>query len=67
MSNTDLSKKSWWALSPQEKKDRYLVIEVLRRLRNGEKFSQVIEDTGISPALVRKHAHPYIEECDLCG
>lgn len=67
MIQKDLSTRSWKSLSAQEKRDRLLIIEVLRRLRNGESFSQVIKDLGISPALVQRHAHPYIQESVLHG
>ena len=67
MTNNNLSTRSWKALSAQDKRDRLLVIEVLRRLRNGEKFTHVIKEIGVSKALVRKHAFPFITEDVLNG
>ena len=67
MTNNNLSTRSWKALSAQDKRDRLLVIEVLRRLRNGENFTQVIKEIGVSKDLVRKHAFPFITEDVLNG
>ena len=67
MINNGLSARSWKSLSAQDKRDRKLVIEVLRRLRNGEKFTQVIKEIGVSKALVRKQAFPFITEDVLNG
>jgi hypothetical protein len=67
MINKDLSTRSWKALSAQDKRDRLLVIEVLRRLRNGEDFTHIIKEIGVSKDLVRKHAFPFITEDVLNG
>jgi hypothetical protein len=67
MSGIDLSKQPWHSLSPQEKSERLLAIQVLRRLRNGEPFSFIVKDLGVSPALLRKHACCYIQDRDLRG
>jgi hypothetical protein len=67
MTNNYLSTCSWKALSAQDKRDRKLVIEVLRKLRNGENFSQVKTEIGISKNLVRIHAFPIITEDELNG
>jgi hypothetical protein len=67
MRTTDLSKRPWRSLSPQNKKDRLLVIEVLRRLKKGEKFGTIMKDIGVSKDLIRKHASSYVSEDDLNG
>jgi hypothetical protein len=67
MTKQDLSNRSWKSLSAQNKRDRLLVIEVLRRLKKGEKFGTVAEDMGVSKTLVRKHARCYIQDRDLRG
>jgi hypothetical protein len=67
MITNDLGTRSWKSLSAQDKRDRKLVIEVLRRVRNGENFTHVIKEIGVSKALVRKHAFPFIKEDVLNG
>jgi hypothetical protein len=66
MIKEDLSACSWKALSAQDKRDRLLAIEVLRRLRNGEKFAEIIK-IGVTIELVQRHASPYVTEDDLNG
>ena len=67
MANKDLSPHSWKSLSAQGKRDRLLVIEVLRRLRNGENFTHIIKEIGVSKQLVRKHASLYLSEDEVNG
>jgi hypothetical protein len=64
MKTKDLSTRSWESLSAQDKRDRLLVIGVLRRLRNGEKFAD-IKGLGVSKALVWNHASLFISEDEL--
>jgi len=63
----DLCNTPWKYLSAQEKRERLLAIEVLRRLKKGEKFGNFMKDIGVSKALVRTHASYYVSEDDLNG
>jgi len=67
MIHKDLSTRSWKSLSAQDKINRKIVIEVLRRLRIGENLTHIIKEVGISKDLVRKHASLYLSEDELNG
>lgn len=60
MTFKDLSTRSWRSLSPQEKRNRLLVVSLLDRVRRDEAFSFVMEDLGISMDIILKHASPYL-------
>jgi len=60
MKSASLANRPWQSLSPQDKRDRLLVVSLLDRVRSGEDFSYVLEELGISMNLVLRHAQPYL-------
>jgi hypothetical protein len=44
----DLSKKSWKSLLPEERSNRILALEVLRRMKKGESLTRASQEVGLS-------------------
>ena len=51
----DLSNNPWNDLSPEEKRERLLSLELLRAMRNGEHFSPKLRELGLSRDTAVKH------------
>ena len=55
-----LADTPWDELSSIEKRERVLVVEVLRSIRDGEDVSYVLDELGVPMDLVLRHARPYL-------
>ncbi len=53
--NYDLSNNPWNDLSPEEKRERLLSLELLRAMRKGEPFSPKLRELGLSRDTAVKH------------
>jgi len=56
LNDLDLSKKRWTSLTPKQKHNRILALEILRRMRKGESLSFACEQTGFNES----EAHIYL-------
>ena len=50
-----ISSQSWSSLSPSQRYSRKLSLEVVRRMRKGESFSQASKSVGISSKKIQQH------------
>lgn len=50
-----LNTRTWESLSPKEKKDRLLSLQILREVRKGEKLSPILEKMGLRTEFALKH------------
>jgi len=58
----DWSTRPWDSLSPQEKRDRLLSLQVLREIRIGENLTQALEKTGLKREVALKHLGKYLTQ-----
>jgi hypothetical protein len=60
--NYDWSNRAWDSLSPQEKRDRLLSLQVLREMRKGEKFTPTLKKIGLKREIALKHLGKYLSQ-----
>lgn len=58
----DWSNRAWDSLSPQEKRDRLLSLQILREMRKEEKFTPTLKKTGLKREVALKHLGKYLTQ-----
>ncbi|AGB03035.1 hypothetical protein [Methanoregula formicica] len=60
VSDYDISGTKWDSLTPEQKSDRILALEVLRVMRKGEKLKNALANTGMKKETALQHLGKYV-------